>query len=439
MEDVTAINFTSNLNFDGNCKPPANPKNPSTSSVGNLTSGLGLLTALTSLDLGMNGFEGEIPIALKNLAALEHLVLDRNCLSGSIPAWLGNLVRLETVDLTSREGGQMKGTIPSQLYRLTSLTELKLGSNHFTGTIPAMLGDMTHLKSLVLADCDWGGTIPSNLMNLSLLTKLDLSYSGQLRGTIPEQIGNLVALEYLDLRDTRLSGTIPYGLATLRNLTSLVLSNAQFSGLLPPLPFTQFSRCCIQDSSPTQARDDDDYDDDYNYGLFNNWTCPLPPNADHCTSACIDQHPQCNHGVPTLPDTTDDDDVKIALYCLVAGASVAALILGTQFVQRRIRQRRASTESELHEGLLHGNANWRITFGRPSTMFVQSSGSNSDGSGGSGGGGSSSSTGVYSSATAGAASAWGSVVQAAASTSILKSVPRRQRASPSHCVCPANH
>jgi hypothetical protein len=310
VEDVTAINFTSNLNFDGNCKPPANPKNPSTSSVGNLTSGLGLLTALTSLDLGMNGFEGEIPIALKNLAALEHLVLDRNCLSGSIPAWLGNLVRLETVVLTNSDSGTgLSGTIPSSLYQLTSLTELKLGSNHFTGTIPAMLGDMTHLKSLVLADCDWEGTIPSNLMKLSLLTKLDLSYLSRLTGTIPEAIGNLVALEYLDLRGTRLSGTIPDGLATLRNLTSLVLSNAQFSGLLPPLPFTQFSRCCIQDSSAGGYRDDDDagglYDDDYTlkHYTFNNWTCPLPPNADHCTSACIDQHPQCNHGVPTLPDT----------------------------------------------------------------------------------------------------------------------------------------
>ena len=100
-----------------------------------------------------------------------------------------------------------RGTLPSELQHLTTLTNLRFFS-HFggddsgpttrilRGTIPTELGVLTRLTYLEMRSNQLSGTLPSELGSLSLLTHLSFE-SNSLRGTVPPEIGELSLGKFL--------------------------------------------------------------------------------------------------------------------------------------------------------------------------------------------------------------------------------------------------
>ncbi|CAD6343646.1 unnamed protein product, partial [Miscanthus lutarioriparius] len=113
--------------------------------AGNISSSLGKLAFLHTLDLSSNSFYGPIPNALTNCSNLAYLDLSTNKLTSVIPPTIGSL---------------------------TNLAKFYLDSNYVTGGIPAALGNMTNLRAVSFSQNQLNGSIPHE-------------------GAIPNSIGNL--------------------------------------------------------------------------------------------------------------------------------------------------------------------------------------------------------------------------------------------------------
>jgi hypothetical protein len=70
----------------------------------------------------------------------------------------------------------------------------------------------------------------------------------------------------MDLSGNNLKGTIPSSLASLTKLSSIVLFGNALTGLVPPLPFKQYSYRCKLDYT----------------GGSNHFKCPLPAGSEQC-------------------------------------------------------------------------------------------------------------------------------------------------------------
>ena len=80
-----------------------------------LSSSVGNLTNLTSLDLNTNNLTGPLPEEIGNLTKLTYLNLSSNSFTGTIPASFSGLRNIETFDLS---GNKLSGTIPASLARI---------------------------------------------------------------------------------------------------------------------------------------------------------------------------------------------------------------------------------------------------------------------------------------------------------------------------------
>ncbi len=157
------------------------------------------------------------------------LKLKSNHLSGPVPSSLGDLTNLQELDLS---GNQLTGPIPASLDNLPNLQYLDLSGNQLTGTIPSLLDIRGNLQVLSLSGNQLSGSIPSSLGNFTNLQELSLS-ANQLSGSIPSSLGDLVNLQRLYLSLNHLSGQIPPSLGSLTNLQELVLFGNQLSGPIP--------------------------------------------------------------------------------------------------------------------------------------------------------------------------------------------------------------
>ncbi|KAH0784056.1 hypothetical protein KY290_003654 [Solanum tuberosum] len=92
-----------------------------------------ILTTQIIIDLSRNRFEGHISSIIGDLIGLRTLNLSHNVLEGHIPASFQNLSVLESLDLSSNK---ISGAIPPQLASLTFLAVLNLSQNHLVGCIP---------------------------------------------------------------------------------------------------------------------------------------------------------------------------------------------------------------------------------------------------------------------------------------------------------------
>jgi hypothetical protein len=97
--------------------------------------------------------------------------------------------------------------------------------------------------------------------------------NNNLKGTIPSGLGSMTKLTTkLSLSRNNLKGTIPSSLASLTELSSISLSKNALTGLVPPLPFKQYSggHCAL---------DDPGYCTEPN---CNHFKCPLPAGSEQC-------------------------------------------------------------------------------------------------------------------------------------------------------------
>ena len=248
---------------------------------------------VTSLDVGSNQLNGEIPTELGNLSRLKLLYIGDNNLTGVLPQSLTGISGLESFHFHNNPGlcapidetfqawlsgiANVRGSscapedspedrkVLVQLYNaldgenwrnntnwlterpirewhgVTSdasgrVTGLLLESNELVGEIPKELGSLSNLKRLEFGNNQLTGEIPRELGNLSALEALQLGSSpatGGLSGRIPKELGSLSKLEALNLRFNQLTGEVPAELGNLTSLETLLLGFNRLSGEIP--------------------------------------------------------------------------------------------------------------------------------------------------------------------------------------------------------------
>ncbi|XBH77272.1 hypothetical protein VPH35_103775 [Triticum aestivum] len=220
--------------------------------------GIGKLTNLVTLDLGGNGFSGNIPESIGDLKRLEELHLEHNNMSGELPTALSKCTNLITIDLnTNHFSGELNkvkfaslsnlrkldllfndftGIIPESIYSCTNLTALRLSYNRFHGKLSEKIGNLKSLSFLSLANNSLTN-ITRTLQILHSSKSLTTLYIGCnfLHETMPEDdnIGGFENLQVLSMSDCSLSGKIPDWLSKVTNLGMLFLQSNQLTGPVP--------------------------------------------------------------------------------------------------------------------------------------------------------------------------------------------------------------
>ncbi|CAN6855994.1 unnamed protein product [Brassica oleracea] len=144
------------------------------------------LHSLTTLNLSLNDFSGQIMSSIGNLSHLTSLDISWNNFSGFIPSSIGSLSHLTYLDISSNQisGNKFEGDIPRSIGLLKELHVLNLPNNAFTGHIPSSLGNLTALESLDVSQNQLSGEIPQALGSLSFLSYMNFSHN-QLTGLVP--------------------------------------------------------------------------------------------------------------------------------------------------------------------------------------------------------------------------------------------------------------
>ena len=83
-----------------------------------------------------------------------------NAFIGTISSALGLLSSLLSLDLSSN---RLMGTIPKELYELTHLSELYLFKNELSGTVSSEIGNLDRLRRFHISHNRFTGTIPSEI------------------------------------------------------------------------------------------------------------------------------------------------------------------------------------------------------------------------------------------------------------------------------------
>jgi Leucine-rich repeat (LRR) protein len=188
---------------------------------------LGLLNALTSLDLSDNILTGDIPLDIFNLSSLTNLRLANNKLTGGLSPLVSKLPQLVALDLSLNV---LSGPLPLMLGALPFLSFLDLHSNSFNGTIPVFTNP-GRLRHLDLSSNQLSGEVPWAFDKLSELVFFNLS-SNLLTRPISWQFQKLIALQVLDISENDFEGPIP-SFANLQELTTVSLSSNRFNGSMP--------------------------------------------------------------------------------------------------------------------------------------------------------------------------------------------------------------
>lgn len=100
------------------------------------------------------------------------------------------------------------GQLPSSIFNISSLKEIRVYNNNISGSIPSDMCDhLHHLQVFEISINKFFGHIPSNIGECKNLQNLSLSLN-QLDGFIPSSIGNLTNLKVLYLDGNSLHGKL---------------------------------------------------------------------------------------------------------------------------------------------------------------------------------------------------------------------------------------
>ncbi|XP_050223146.1 LRR receptor-like serine/threonine-protein kinase ERL1 [Mercurialis annua] len=195
---------------------------------GEISTAVGDLRNLQSLDFMGNKLTGQIPDEIGNCASLYHLDLSDNLLYGDVPFSISKLKQLEFLNL---KNNQLTGPIPATLTQLPNLKTLDLARNQLIGEIPRLLYWNEVLQYLGLRGNSLTGTLSEDMCQLTGLWYFDVR-GNNLTGTIPDSIGNCTSFEILDLSYNQITGEIPYNIGFLQ-VATLSLQGNKLTGKIP--------------------------------------------------------------------------------------------------------------------------------------------------------------------------------------------------------------
>jgi len=201
--------------------------------VGTITDDIWKISDLQILELQYNPFLDINFNGIADATSLEKLGLSNTGITSFYG--LDSAPCLKELHLT---GSSLEGTIPDQIYALTSLEGFYANYNSFTGSISDKVGQLTELKYLFLFDNDIAGTLPDSIGNMGKLELLVLSHN-ILSGPLPgDALNRLKELQMLalnrDYEENRggITGPLP-SLASLEKLTELYVQNNLITGIIP--------------------------------------------------------------------------------------------------------------------------------------------------------------------------------------------------------------
>jgi hypothetical protein len=91
------------------------------------------------------------------------------------------------------EGNLLRGTLPTQIGRISALISLNFGHNLIEGTLPSEIGSLTNLEVLSLDEVSLSGQIPIEIGRCTQLREINFLQTS-FSGSIPTQIGDLKKL-----------------------------------------------------------------------------------------------------------------------------------------------------------------------------------------------------------------------------------------------------
>lgn len=181
---------------------------------------------VTVIELRSNNLKGSLPSEIGQLNSLTELYLNGNYIT-KIPPEIGQLDNLNGLYLT---GNQIL-EIPPEIGQLSNLGALYLSGN-LISFIPLEIGQLSDLRILHVNDNNLTGKIPEEIGQLKSLFSLQLA-NNNLSDSIPPIIGNLTSLSSLSLCNNFLTGSIPVEFGNLVNLRRLDLQNNKLVGKIP--------------------------------------------------------------------------------------------------------------------------------------------------------------------------------------------------------------
>lgn len=189
------------------------------------------------LELRLNrfGLRGTVPNDIWDLPHARQLAFTDNEIDirfdGIENAEALKVLKLSKCKLRGIEGIQ---NVPGRLM------ELHLARNQFNGTVPSEIFLLSQVSQLYLAGNNFDGMIPTDFTSLEKLSVLDLS-DNHFIGPISPAFAVLKELKSFELQLNELSGSVPETLQALQKLQYLDISQQGGAGLGGPVPV--FDRC----------------------------------------------------------------------------------------------------------------------------------------------------------------------------------------------------
>ena len=139
------------------------------SEVDSMPPEMGLLASLKELRADFIVWTADIaglfPVQLSH-TQLDTIILPGNALVGELPSQIGVMTALTNLNLGQN---QISGTLPSEFGLLTNMQFLILYDNLFTSSIPSEIGLLTGLESLLIDRTQMTGAIPEEVCSLPSL------------------------------------------------------------------------------------------------------------------------------------------------------------------------------------------------------------------------------------------------------------------------------
>ena len=160
-----------------------------------------------NLWLYMNELQGSLPAELFWLTSLRSMSLFGNTLTSTISSRVGRLKELEALAFS---WSGVTGTIPSEVGQLARLNFAAIEGNWLTGSIPSELGLLTNLVNFFADSNSLTGTVSADIFaGFGKMTNLFMDFNF-LTGTLPITIGYATTMDELMLGWNNFTGPVSF-------------------------------------------------------------------------------------------------------------------------------------------------------------------------------------------------------------------------------------